>query len=130
MLLKSPVMITPRLAAGVEVGDAWVSIEYSDRAGSEGRIRYRWFVDFKDGREFSDDDLQGGCVSNSLQYGLENLVGFLCAFAESWKYAGADGENADLFPASMAEWAVANSDELAMLQCELEETPGLIDEDD
>lgn len=128
MLLKSPVMITPRLAAGVEVGDAWVSIEYSDLDGRDGRVRYRWFVDFRDGREFSGDDLQSGCVGGSLQSGLESLLSFLGAFAESWRYAGEDGENSDLFPADLAEWAMQNSDEIAMLGFELEESPSSIEE--
>ena len=128
MLLKSPVMITPRLTAGVEVGDAWVSIEYSDRAGDEGRDRYQWYVDFKGGREFSGDDLQSGCVGGSLQSGLESLLSFLGAFAESWRHSREDGENSNLFPAEMAEWAMQNSDEIAMLGCWLEESPGLIEE--
>ena len=128
-MLKSPVMITPRLAAGLEIGDAWVSIEYDEpRGGEDGRVHYRWFVDFKDGREFSGDDLQSGCGGGGLQGGLESLLAFLGAFAESRRYAGEDGENADLFPAEMAEWAKQNSDEIGMLQIELEETPDLIDE--
>jgi hypothetical protein len=121
-------MITPRLTAGVEVGDAWVSIEYSDRAGDEGRDRYQWYVDFKGGREFSGDDLQSGCVGGSLQSGLESLLSFLGAFAESWRHSREDGENSNLFPAEMAEWAMQNSDEIAMLGCWLEESPGLIEE--
>ena len=130
-MLKSPVGIMPRLLPGVQVGGAFVSIEYADRAGERGRVRYRWYVDLSDGREFTDDDLQSGCGGGSLQGGLESLLSFLGAFAESWRCNGYDvndGENADLFPAGMAEWAQQNSDEIGMLQIELEETPDLIEE--
>lgn len=128
MLLKDPVVITGRLMPGVKVGDAFVSIEYSDRAGRDGRVRYRWYADLADGREFTGDDLQSGCGGDGLQGGLESLLSFLGAFAESWRYGGADGENADLFPEGLAEWAMQNSDEISMLQIELEETLDLIEE--
>ena len=127
MLLKSPVMITARLMPGVKIGDAFVSIEYSDCAGRDGRTRYRWFVDLSDGREFTDDDLQSGCGGGSLQAGLESLLSFLGAFAESWR-RGPGGDNGDLFPEGLHEWATQNSDEIGMLAIELEETPDLIEE--
>lgn len=128
MKIKSPCMITPRLCAGIEIGDAWVSIEYSDRAGDNGRIRYRWFIDFKDGREFSGEDLPSGAWKHAgLQYGLENLLVFLGAFAEAQRYP--DSDNRDLFDAGLAEWATQNSDEILILACGLEENPGkFIDE--
>ena len=146
MLLKSPVMITARLLPGVQIGDAWVSIEYSDRAGRDGRVRYRWYVDLKDGREFSGDDLQSGCGGGSLQAGLESLLCFLGAFAESWQHFIRNGgempvetsgqvkalmyqvEGMNSFPAGLVQWAMQNSDEIGMLQIELEETPDLIEE--
>jgi len=113
-------MITPRLAPGVEVGDAWVSIEYSDREGNDGRARYRWFVDFKDGREFSGDDLQSGCDGGNLQGGLESLLGYFSAFGEAQRYP--ESENREIFPQGLAEWAAENADELGTLSCWLEET--------
>lgn len=147
MLLKDPVMITARLMPGVKIGDAFVSIEYSDHEGRDGRTRYSWYVDLADGREFSGDDLQSGCGGGSLQAGLESLLSFLGAFAESWQYFIRNGgempvktsaqvkaltfevENMNLFHAGMAEWAMQNSDEISMLAIELEETKDLIDED-
>ena len=126
-MLKSPVGIMPRLLPGVQVGGAFVSIEYADRAGERGRVRYRWYVDLSDGREFTDDDLQSGCGGGSLQAGLESLLSFLGAFAESWR-RGPGGDNGDLFPEGLHEWATQNSDEIGMLAIELEETPDLIEE--
>jgi hypothetical protein len=55
----------------------------------------------------------------------------LDACGESYGYGlrtGQSGENADLFPEQVAEWAYQNSDELSMLACELEENKGLIEE--
>ncbi len=124
MELTSPIIITPRLMPGVQIGDAIISIEYKG-VTYDGRMEYRWYVDIGI-LEVSGDDLssRGG----SLQEGLESLLAFLGAFAESWQYAGENGENSNLFPATLAEWAMLNSDEIGMLQIELEETEGLIDE--
>lgn len=137
MTLCSPIIITPRLLPGVQIGKAFVAIQYSRRPGREGRTRYQWFIDLPDGREFAGDDLQSGCCGGSLQNGLESLLSFLGAAAESYRYdmrknihdSNRDGDsNSDLFPAPVVEWAYQNSDELSMLQCELEENKGLIDE--
>ena len=126
MQLQSPVLITSRLLPGVRVGGGTISITYSDREGEGGRTRYRWFVDLDNGSEFTGDDLQSGCQGGSLQEGLVSLLSFLGAFAEAQRYP--DSENADLFPSGLAEWATANSDEISMLESEIEETVGLIAE--
>lgn len=47
---------------------------------------------------------------------LATLLSFLTACAESYP----DGENADLFPRDVAEWAAQHSDELSMLRFEIE----------
>ena len=122
MLLRSPVMITARLMPGVKIGDAFVSIGYAGRKDHRGANVFRWFVDLGD-QEFSGDDLSGHV---GLQGGLEDLLCFLGAFAEAQGYP--DSENRDMFPEGLAEWAQQNSDEIGMMQIELEETPNLIEE--
>jgi hypothetical protein len=127
MLLSDPIVITSRLLPGVKVGDATVSIDYGGTT-VDGRQQYLWYVDI-DGQEFEGDDLASGVGGGSLQEGLSSLFSFLSAFAESVDYSartGRDSENADLFPAGLADWASENSDELSMLSIELEETEGLI----
>jgi hypothetical protein len=127
--LQNPVIITPRLMVGVQIDGVFVSIEYAgDR---NGRQAYRYHIDLPDGTEHSADDLASGVGGGSLQSGLESLLSFLIACGESWSYqqrTGREGENADLFPAAVAEWAAQNQDELPMLAIELEENPGLIEE--
>jgi len=124
MELREPVIITPRLLAGVAVGGGFVSIEYSPRAGDEGRTRYRYHIDPQKGRGYSRDDLQSGCQGGGLQEGLSSLLSFLPACGESVAYQG--GENSELFPPRIARWCAENSDELSILGVELEEGENLI----
>lgn len=134
MKLNSPFQISARLLPAVRIGDAWISIKFNG-ATNDGRARYRYFIDLPDGTEHSANDLQSGCGGGSLQGGMESLLSFLGACAESVRYGtkydkfgdGTDDDsNADLFPATIAEWAYQNSDEISMLQCELEENKNLI----
>jgi hypothetical protein len=74
---------------------------------------------------------------------MNSLLSFLGACGESYHYVSreshknkkafkealAQSENGSLFPQWIAEWASQNSDELGMLQCELDETPNLITEE-
>ena len=129
-ILHPPVKISPRLHPGVFVGGAWVSICYAGRPGDDGRTRYRWHIDIA-GQEYTDDYLQSGCQGGSLQEGLESLLSFLGAFAEAIDYqqrTGRESDNSDLFPEGLAEWASQNAEELAMLELELVENPGVIEE--
>jgi len=134
MQLKRPVIITSRLLPGVIVGGAFVSIEYAKRPGRDGRTRYQYHIDLPESERgerlsLSADDMQSGCQGGSLQEGLTSLLSFLSACGESLSYATRTeepGENADLFPAVLAQWAAQNSDELGALACELEEREGLI----
>jgi len=130
MEMREPFIITPRLLPGLRIGGAFVALEYCD-ARDNARQGYQWHIDLADGREFSGDDLASGCGGGSLQSGFESLLSFLGAFAESVGYqtrTGHPGENADLFPAGLAEWATQNSDEFYLIATELEETPDLITE--
>jgi len=131
MKLTDPIIITPYLLPGVEIGSAFISIEYSPRAGRGGRTRYAYHIDLPNKSEHTGDDLQSGAGGGGLQDGLESLLSFLSACGESVNYAqrtGRGGENAELFPTPVAEWAAAHTDELTLLEMELQETPGLIEE--
>ena len=123
MKLHPPFIITPRLMAGLKIGDAFVSIEYGGY--KEGRIAYHYCIDLPGGVEHEATDLHSGRGGGSLQAGMVDLLCFLGACAESLAYkdrTGSEGENADLFPRTVGEWARQNSDEIASLQCEIEES--------
>ena len=134
MQINSPLEITARLMPGFTIDNGTVSIGYSGRPGTEGRIRYVYHIDLQANSKtadppftWMDDDLQSGCGGGSLQEGLASLLSFLETCAEAIHWGGDEpGENADLFPEPIAEWAAANSDELSSLAVEREETPNLI----
>ena len=131
MILSPPIIITSRLLPGVKVGSATISISYSPRPGDDTalgqRTRYRYYIDLPD-YEYAADDLQSGCGGGTLQSGLESLLAFLSACGESYNYRGEEGENSDLFPLPLAQWCADHTDQLTLLQLELEETKDLIQE--
>jgi hypothetical protein len=125
MTLTHPIIITPRLLPGVQIGGAFISVEPTRATDHYGKTKWQYFIDI-DGQENSGADLAGWGDTQEM---LATLLSFLGAAAESYAYrqrTGRDGENEDLFPAAVVEWAYQNSDELSMLAMELEETPGLI----
>lgn len=103
----------------------------------DNRLCFRWRIRLPDGSEYGEADLKSGTgVSDGpelLQRMFEALLSFLGACAESIKRKGRYGqvgENADLFPLPVAEWASENDDEIGSLKLEIESTPGLIEEDE
>ncbi len=125
MLLQSPIIITPRLLAGVEIGGSWLSIRYDEKDGDNGRIRYRYYFDpitgCNDNKTYTNNNLQSGCQGENLQYGLELLLSFLCAAGELFRYEGEKGEHTDLFPLGISKWAAENMEEIELLRMELQE---------
>ena len=120
MKLKPPFIITGRLMAGVRIGNAFVSIELG-KWTSDGRVRYRYCIDIPGQPELDASDLKSGVGGGTLQGGMESLLSFLGAAAESYSYNGMDGENSDLFPEHICQWASENSDKIEMLKYEIEE---------
>lgn len=132
MKLHSPFAISARLMPAVQVGGAWISLEVSGRTDREGRDIYRAYIDLPDGTEHEVTDLKSGCGGGSVQQGMAALLSFLGAAAESRQYresTGRAGENEDLFPVPVVEWASENSDELSMLAIELDEGEALIEDE-
>jgi hypothetical protein len=124
--IKAPCSITPRLLPGIRINDSWLSIEYAGES-PDGRQIYRVHLDTP-AFSYSDETLRSGIGGGTLQQGLESCLSFMGACAESIHYSGQEGENSNLFPPHVGEWCAANSDELGMLQCLLEETKDLIEE--
>lgn len=121
MKLHHPFIITPRLAPGLSVGGAFISFD----AG-------RFVIDLPDGSEHVVTDfrfpacgIRGETKEDRLAKGFAAMLSFLSACAESRRYttrSGRQGENADLFPDNVGEWAESCSDELSMLSFEIEES--------
>lgn len=118
--------------AGLKVGTGFISIEFAGLIGDKTfqfhRQRYRFCIDLPDGQEYVSEDLSGR--GGALQEVLSDLLSFLSASAEAYRseMQGRESGNGGLFPKYVMEWAYQNDDEIQMLQCELEEKEGLIDE--
>lgn len=129
MTLHPPFSISARLLPALKVGSAWIQLEYAKRVGREGRTRYKWTIDLPDGSSFSGDDIQSGCQGGSLQGGFNSLLSFLSAAAESYAYrmrTKRSGENEDLFPPAVVEFAYQHKDEIDCLSLDVSELGGLI----
>lgn len=123
-------MICPNLMAGVQIGDGYVTIEYSDKPGDEYRTRYHYVILVPGIEDVDSHDLQSGNHRADLRGGLESLLDFLGAFAEASRPGREkhEGDNSDLFPERLAEWAYRHSGELALARLEVEENKNCIEE--
>jgi hypothetical protein len=118
--LKDPFFISSWLTPAVRVADAVISIEYGD-ATPDGRVRYRYVIEFPCHSCHRGDDLKSGVGGGALKQGMESLLSFLSACGESNR-PGRRGENADLFPPIVAEWCYENQDEIELVRTQIEET--------
>jgi len=121
MKIYPPLGITGRLLPGIVIGEAVISIEYSHRADSWQY--YRWFIDLNC-QHFQGDNLVTTVSVSSLQEGLRHLLHFLGAFAKAHQYwksnpSSPKPDNVTLFPVGLADWAVENAEEIAMLESTL-----------
>lgn len=118
MELQYPLIITSRLLPGVQVGDAFISVEPA-RKLDNGRTVWRYFID-RGEAEFEADDITG---FGNEQGAICSVLSFLgaCAEGRQRETRGYESENADLFPQEIGEWAEQFSDEIGMLAVELDE---------
>lgn len=112
-------------------GDTIVTVESSgadpDDAARPGdprayRQRYAYSIVTPDWR-YDGDDIQSGCGADvDEDKAARTLFSFLGAAAESYRHHGMQhvGENGDLFPAHVTEWAYMNDDEIGLLSLEEE----------
>lgn len=128
MNLSPPFAISARLAPAIKIADAWLSF-------ADGRFVF----DFADGSEHIVTDFQfpkmriyGTSDERFLQDGFSAILSFLGACAESRAWAvrrgkdASEGENSGLFPEAVGQWAELHSDEIAMLDLEITESPDLL----
>lgn len=128
MKLLSPFIISARLAPALTVGGATLSFDNG-----------RFVLDMPDGSEhvissfsFPQGRIHGDTNESVLQDGFASILSFLSACAESRSYAERrgkepmEGENSDLFPDNVGQWAQEFSDEISMLELEITEQRQLI----
>lgn len=109
------------------INGANISLSSSGR-NSEGRTVYGYEISLESGYKYHSSDLKSGCQGGNLKEGMGSLLSFLSAAGESFNYAerkgldGMEGENSDMFPREITEWASNNCDELTMAGLDLEES--------
>lgn len=88
---------------------------------SDGRVRYSYSILMRDGQKYENNDLQSGVMGGSVQDGLQSLLSFLGAAAESYEYTmrGNKSDDADMFPQFVMEWSYLHSEELISAMCDL-----------
>ena len=115
MQIFPPLCITARLMAGYRFDDgSYISIEYADTPGDDGRTRYHYAIDACAGREYERSDLQSGRFSTGIQSGFADLLGYLCDAAESL-------DDNSFEETWVGEWAASHQMELECLRIDLEE---------
>lgn len=112
MDIHPPLVITPRLMAGIRVADGWVAVEPIGRA-EYGRVVWRYVIDAP-GIEHEGTDLSGA------SHDPARAVSDLLAFLEHSADADDGEEGSDLFPANVRQWARDNADEIGMARFENE----------
>lgn len=125
--LTAPLEISPSLCPSVRIqtpdGPAWVCID-SPKPGERDAVIQ---ILLPDGSEYRSDRFR---PRGDIRSAMESALAFLGASGESYASRirrqeteiDPDG-NEVLFPAPIPEWAHQYSDELSMLQLELEESP-------
>jgi hypothetical protein len=129
------------MAETLTIGDVVLTVCGRDRDW-KGRTCYEVSIAFPEGYSYTDKhgetqfidrgfihrerDLRSGCHGGTERDGMESLLGFLTAAAESHGYTvrtGRESDNSDLFPAFITEWAYQHADDLSMAEYELDNPP-------
>ena len=111
MILSHPFIISSRLLPAVAIGKGSEQVTVS--LSPSGFILDGPFGEHK----VTDLTLRG---NPSIESAFETLLSFMSAAAESFRYKGMDGENADLFPAEVTEALAQVSSELECVHFEIQ----------
>ena len=111
MNLSHPFIISARLLPAVSIGKGEEQVTVS--LSPSGFILDGPFGEHK----VTDLTLRG---NPSIESAFETLLSFMSAAAESFRYKGMDGENADLFPADVTEALAQVSSELECVRFEIQ----------
>ena len=111
MILRAPFMISSRLLPAVSIGQGPEQITVS--LSPSGFILDGPFGEHK------VTGLRLSPLCKSVESAFETLLSFMTAAAESFRYRGMDGENADLFPAEVTEALFQVSTELECMWADI-----------
>jgi hypothetical protein len=111
MTLSAPFLISARLLPAVSIGKGQEQITVS--LSPSGFILDGPFGEHR----VTDLTLRG---NPSMESAFETLLSFMSAAAESFRYRGMDGENADLFPVPVTEAIAQVSSELECVHFEIQ----------
>lgn len=120
MILESPFFISSRLLPALQIGDAVLSLDTEYGCTRDDRDIATFYLDRPGLPEYVDRSMKSGCQGfGSTVEVFETYIGFLRACVESRQYGDGQGENADLFPDDIGEWAEDNASDLEYLSCVL-----------
>lgn len=109
MILHPPLKISARLLPAIQIDKTWISYDHG-----------AFVFDFPDGSTYETTGFSPG--HGGIEDVFEAILSFLGAAVESRQYrerTGEMGENEDLFPPDIVDWAVYHIDEIEGLQCDL-----------
>ena len=123
--MESPLYISSRLMAALDVPGAGTIHVTWDRLDAENRVVYRYVVEAADGSVIAEgDDMRSG-VGAPVDYrdAVGTLLAFLAFAADQYRtHMGDDDGPADgwVFPPDVCEWAYMNEAELLMAEADLD----------
>ena len=103
------------------IGDTAITVDYIGKAfepGGSWRRNYGYSIVTSEWRYDGNDIHSGVGAAIDVEDAARVLFSFLSACAESRDYRdsnGSGGENAELFPEHVGQWAQDNSDDITML---------------
>lgn len=124
--LYSPFIITSTLSPGLKIGDSVLHLLDSE-VTEDNRDRAKFLL-VTPGFEYEDDQLRSGVGGfwGTVEI-FESFLGFMQAAIESAEYemrTGLEGENTDLFPKHVVEWALEHKDAIEMTICDITDEDG------
>src|SRR5574340_746155 len=124
MILHEPFIISSALAPGLRIGEVATLSLLDTEVAKEGRDQARFEL-HTDAFTYVDDQLRSGVGAfRSPVEAFESFLAYLEAAAESYNYeqftrGARKGENTDLFPPHIVEWAADHSQEICDARCSI-----------
>lgn len=131
-LLKPPFIITSTLSPGLKIGDSVLHLLDASEVTEDNRDRATFLL-VTPTFDYEESGLSSGVggFHNTVEV-FEMFLSFLLAAVESAEFeqrTGLEGENTDLFPKHVVEWAMDHKFDLEGLQLEITDEEGVAREE-